>query len=246
VATDNDGATKAASFTLTVRGNGGGGSDCAFGTPFQGTLGLMDKVSYEHCHVVGSGGPSMANFRKFTISWNPQYKALNQFAINTDNGTPDWYVEFKNTMTYKLDGTRPEVTLNNTGFTGLDGTYWVAPHNGNFAMVSKTKGYALYFSNNAQAPACSNRLASLVEGDALPVVLYPNPAKNTISIQHLPAGLQQVSVYNTLGAVVASKTVRGATHEVSLDISHLPRGTYYLKLNTTVGKGISRQFIKIE
>jgi len=79
---------------------------------------------------------------------------LYQFAINTNNGTPDWYIDLRSSLTHNFNAPQPEAVLSGTQVTGLDGAYWVNVDGANFAMVSKTGGFTLYFSVGAVEPDC--------------------------------------------------------------------------------------------
>lgn len=58
------------------------------------------------------------------------------------------------------------------------------------------------------------------------VKLYPNPANDQLHIQS-ETPVQQAWLYNLAGSCIASTT------ETTIDVSHLPAGTYLLKIQTT-------------
>ncbi|MEW7278311.1 polysaccharide lyase [Aquimarina sp. 2201CG1-2-11] len=242
VATDNDGNTSESTFTLTVKSNDGGGNDenCSFGTPIANGISAMNNVSYTYAHVLGQGGPSLDNLRRFSINWNPTYNGLYKFAIITKNGVPNWYVNFSETMNYQLKDAQPEVTLVNTGFDGLDGSYWVSQDGDNLVLVSKNQDFKLYFSNATQAPQCAPPVS---KDDFQDIVLYPNPIKNDVlSIKGLKNQGVSIQVFSLIGSRVLSKTAKGM-NTYNLPVGTLKTGNYILKI-TSNGINKSLYFTK--
>lgn len=63
------------------------------------------------------------------------------------------------------------------------------------------------------------------------IVVYPNPAQNELHIRNNnPEDIQSVKIYNLLGQLMFSKT--DAQRELSIDISRLNTGNYFVRIAT--------------
>ena len=72
--------------------------------------------------------------------------------------------------------------------------------------------------------------------------LYPNPAKNFVTIEGLNAsGSTTFSVINVQGQVVAKATATGSIY--TLNIQQLATGTYYLRIEAG-NKAMMLKFVK--
>ncbi len=242
IATDNEGKRSEATFTLTVQSTTiGGGDNCSFGTPINRGLSTMNRITYSNVHVLGTDGPKLDNFRKFTINWTSQNNRLYQFAINTNNGSPKWYVDFKNMMTFQLKNSKPEITVSNSGFKGLDGSYWVARDEANFVLVSKTKDFSIYFSNAITAPNCNR--SSDIEHIEEKMVVYPNPVKgDIIYIKGLSTATEVLQIVDLQGRIINELNSQNDI-ETTMDVSKLQSGPYLL---VSKGKNVKQSFLFIK
>ena len=81
---------------------------------------------------------------------------------------------------------------------------------------------------------------SVAENKLIDVVLYPNPAHNTVNIV-TDEGLRKVTVWNVLGQQVADVNLNGEK-KFTIDISHLRPGVYIVK-TATKNKNFSKQMV---
>ncbi|WP_188112091.1 glycoside hydrolase family 48 protein [Aquimarina sp. RZ0] len=148
--TNAAGATDSDTKTITVTD---GSVSCAFGTPTVDALPTINSA-FENIFVLGNGGPSLDNVTNFTINWDLANNGLYQFSMSTSDGNPSYYNDFLPKVTQNFNTAQPEITITNSGITGLDGSYWATVDNSNFVLVSKTGGFTMYFSSTTTAPGC--------------------------------------------------------------------------------------------
>lgn len=220
-------------------------STCNFNTPLAHGLPSINR-SFSYVHVLGQGGPAFDNFREFTINWNLPNSGLYQFAFNTNNGAPGWYVNFSRDMIHNLGNSQPQLTLSATGFDGLDGSYWVALDDENFVMVSTTSDFTLYFSEAAEAPVCEEPSVAQMELFEEPValVVYPNPSSEVLYIDRLPPNTESVAIFNVHGFNIESKAVKSGEASRSFNIQHLESGIYFVMVRTKGNQVQKVRFLK--
>ena len=69
--------------------------------------------------------------------------------------------------------------------------------------------------------------------------VYPNPSKGKILIQNLSNSItQNISVRNSLGNLV--KVFENNNSLISIDLSNLENGIYFIEINSSIGKRIEK------
>ena len=245
-ATDDKGATtNSKSISFTLKGTidpDPDPSNCKFGTPLSTSLPGLNRVSYTNVYVLGKGGPDLSQIRKFTINWDPRYNGLYQFAFNTTNGKPAYYISLKNKVSHNFGSSQPSVTIRDSGLSGLDGEYWVAKDGDNFVMVSKSAGYTIYFSNSSTPPNCSGKSSNVPSEYETTLSVYPNPAFSILNISDSKLSRNVLyTVSNISGQILLQQNFNASQTLKSLDVSGLQSGIYFL---TNVNSSKIIKFIK--
>ncbi|WP_282088502.1 cellulase family glycosylhydrolase [Aquimarina algiphila] len=211
--------------TITPPSSGG---DCSFGAPLAAALPTITNASYTKVHVLGNAGPDLSNVTNFTINWDLTNNGLWQLSMNTSNGVPSWWNNFLPKISQNFNAAQPEITITDSGFPGLDGSYWATLDQDNFALVSKTGGFTIYFSNSTTAPACQD----VAPSGTLNVETFNNPVQDRLVIQG--EGLSKgttISLINISGVVMKTMQVQSNSNEVELNTSNLESGMYFVKIN---------------
>ncbi len=253
----NDGQIDSEPVTQTINVAVEGSNDCVFDTPSSNKLPNLN-TSYENIYVLGNGGPNLDNLTGFTINWDLGSNSLYQFSINTNNGTPNWYVDLRSSLTASFNNSQPEATFSGTGIAGLDGVYWVTVDDENFAMVSKTGGFTLYFSKTDNAPLCNNSTAKNSEkttSEASPkkeiigsgiIKLMPNPVLDIVTLSSNES-LQHsiIKVVSLTGRIVLFDSIENDQKEKTISLKSLQPGIYILETkNTNTGVIMNKKIVK--
>ncbi|WP_010182066.1 cellulase family glycosylhydrolase [Aquimarina agarilytica] len=197
--------------------------NCSFGTPLNQALASTRNSSYTKAYVLGLNGPNLTNITNFTINWDLANNGLYQFSVNTNNGSPNWWVDLRANAIQNFNAAQPSITLSSTGFTNLDGTYWVALDGTNFVMKSTTRDFTIYFSNQNTPPNCSVSGSKQLSDNLISI--HPVPTKNNLNISGLtyPA---LISIVSMQGSTVLEFSANENTNQI--DVSSLPTGHYFL------------------
>jgi hypothetical protein len=115
-----------------------------YGLPLSAALPSISMAYKATPTVDGKGGPIVSNVTTFTFNWDAGSKQVNQFAFNTNDGRPSYYVNFTPTQTFAQAS--PGFTLSGSGIAGLDGSYYIKADatqcvwlktDGSFAIIFK-------------------------------------------------------------------------------------------------------------
>lgn len=214
-------------------------SGCNFNTPSSVALPSIN-TTYNHVFVLGNG-PDLSSIVDFTMNWNLNNNGLYQFSINTNNGVPSWWNDLVPTITQNFNQPQPEITFSNSGFTGLDGSYWATIDQGNFVLVSKSKDFTVYFSTTADKPNCEStslkkeKQNTKSKIETFTVQVGPNPATNFINILLPKKALKEsefngvVRLINVNGQIVKSETYK-QQQRLQIPVADLAKGLYFLEV----------------
>ena len=215
---------------------------CAFGTPTSGTLPSFARVKFNNIYVLGNGGPDASNLKRFSINWNQGNSKLVQFAINTRNGQPDYYVDLRGNIDQSFGSSNPSVAISNSGIAGLDGDYYVTKDGTNFVMVSKNQGFTIYCSNSSSAPSCTGAKASSQNDSLATFTVTPNPSNGLITINGLPEAQTSVMIYDIQGKVLLQESLSSTNN--TLDIRFLNAGMYLVRTNSIEASSVFKIYLQ--
>ncbi|WP_299674075.1 cellulase family glycosylhydrolase [uncultured Tenacibaculum sp.] len=220
---------------------------CEFNTPINTALPSVN-TTFNHVFVLGNG-PDLSNVNDITINWDLTNNGLWQFSMNTNNGSPSWWVDFLPKITQSFSQSQPEITIANSGFSGLDGSYWVTLDGGNLVLVSKNNGFTIYCSTTDSKPNCETNVVSRSINTIPQTEVFsigPNPASELISLsipvyQNLDAK-RELRLLNINGQVVKYKSFN-KQQSINIPISNLAKGIYFLKINNEDSGAVTIQKI---
>lgn len=76
-----------------------------------------------------------------------------------------------------------------------------------------------------------------------PLLLYPNPAANQFTIYNLQFTIKELEIFNSLGEKVLQSKISNLKSQISLDVSQLLSGIYFVKVQAGKDEWIGK-FVK--
>ncbi len=230
--------------TITITESGTTGS-CAFGAPQNLALQTIANVSYTEVHVLGTGGPDLSNMTNFTINWDLTNNGLYQLSMNTNNGSPGWWIDLMASITNQnFNETQPEITFSGTEIPNFDGTYNATLDGDNFVLVSNS-GFTIYFSNSTTAPNCENTVKNISAIDQLKQVkAFPNPVINTLTLRSEQSfkGFI-VRLVDISGKILFTQSIHHDLPQIEINMNALERGVYFVQIQKR-NQSIIKQIMK--
>ncbi len=111
-----------------------------YGVPLATPLPSIN-TAYKTITVDGKG-PSMSTVTTFSLNWDLPNKGLNQFSFNYNVG-PTYYSNFSPSQNFAQ--ANPQFTLNGSGVTGLDGSYYITATTAQCVWVKTDGSFAIVF-----------------------------------------------------------------------------------------------------
>ncbi len=219
--------------------------ECDFGTPLDTPLPSINST-FNYVYV-SDNGPDLSNLSDFTINWDLDNNGLWQLSINTTDGQPAYWNDLSTNATYTFSSSSPTLTLSETGFDGLDGTYYVATDDDNFVMVEESGLYYIYFSNSTEAPCSSLKVANmssminLTQENAISV--YPNPFNSTFYVELEDAEIENIKIYNSIGKLMDVNVKFNSESKATIDFEG-ESGLYFIHIQTG-NKNTVKQILKL-
>ncbi|WP_025741007.1 glycoside hydrolase family 9 protein [Aquimarina pacifica] len=234
---DNNNASTSSTITISSE------RACDFGTPLGTSLPSTGYTSYNKNYVLGTGGPDLSNVIDFVVNWNLQNNGLYQFSMLTNNGVPAWWNDFIPKMSHNFSETEPSITIMNSGFTDLDGSYYVTMDGDNFALVSMNEEFTIYFSNSDIEPNCnsSKSVISEVSSKNTTPIWFPNPIKDVLTIQNLK-DFHRIIVLDVLGKEVVNQ--ENNVDQMLLNFEGQKSGVYILQCIKKDGNSVESVLVR--
>lgn len=111
------------------------------------------------------------------------------------------------------------------------------------------------YLGNYQSQALCNGNVPLITSTAalqkMDINLYPNPAIDWLMVDYQLNNVAnfdnyQIKIYDALGRIVATEPLSRYAASLNIEIEHLPKGTYFLRIEGDNIQSIPQSFVKIE
>ena len=87
------------------------------------------------------------------------------------------------------------------------------------------------------------KLLSITEINAAAITVYPNPTSGQLRIASSELRMEDVHIYDVMGKKILTSPMSQSSLETTMDVTHLPNGVYFLRIQTDQGL-VTKKVIK--
>jgi hypothetical protein len=128
--------------------------------------------------------------------------------------------------------------------TPLNGNSFSTEYSYSDVNPNKENYYRLKFSLSDGTYQYSNIVPLFDNNDAVPVIIYPNPATKTLKVQTANSNYNKLKILDVAGRVVLTQEINSLN--TIIDITKLAAGTHIIKFITKDGQEEIQRFVKIK
>ncbi|WP_106791961.1 glycoside hydrolase family 9 protein [Aquimarina sp. Aq78] len=241
---DHEGLSAEAQVTITVTTDTGGNSCWLdfFQVPRNTSLpSTSQSKEFKSIHVLGKD-IALDNVVNFSFNWDVINNGLYQFALNTNNGTPSWYVDLLSNIEHSFGQDRPKITISNSGLAGLDNTYYPNWYGSSFVLVQTEGDYAILFSNSDDKPDCGLSKFQNTSNLLSSIEVVPNPSKDKITVLNTRE-INEFEITDIMGIRIEKKRFDNQ-NSFELDVSQYQSGVYFVIYENKFGGIQYKKFVK--
>lgn len=157
------------------------------------------------------------NLVAYFASVNPQWYTFSVVSEDTNKGTV--------IITTQPTQANPQASFAAVPKAGFSFTRWSDGDTQNPRTITVTQDTVItaYFSSNQ----------GIVVAEGADIILYPNPARETVTIEGLEEGTD-ILIVNTLGCIV--KRIENVGSKVTIGVGDLPKGVYFVRTGSAMHK----------
>jgi lysyl endopeptidase len=125
-----------------------------------------------------------------------------------------------------------------TGQSAINGSYAIS--NDSIILCQILPEQANFGTSNTQTFCIKQN--SIDEPLSLPVLIYPNPAYDMLTVISDGINMQQIKITNLAGQIIQEKNVYN--EQITIDVSVLSRGIYFIHVLTEKGSALKKLILK--
>jgi hypothetical protein len=103
----------------------------------------------------------------------------------------------------------------------------------------------IHYRNNPLGNPCSPTDISEAVTSLTKAIIFPNPAINKLTIENGELTIEKVELHNTVGEVLLNYKLSTMNYQLSVDVSQLRPGIYFITLTDQAGNKVTKKVVKM-